>query len=188
MPTTPEFRRALCLVGAVEVLRQAESHEEGDADSDVRIAREVGIDLQRVGEKRNQVFYAREEERRIKNAVNKVCREVVAQNDLLGKTVQNPEHGHAECAAGEEIRLVKLRYELVGTHDRASHELWEERKVKTKVQDVAHGLDLATINVDAVAHRLEREERNTHREDNLVDKRMGAEHGVACSGEEVIDM
>ena len=188
MPTTPEFRGALCLVRAVEVLRQAESHEEGNADSDVRISREVGIDLQRVGEKRNQVFDASEQERRIENAIDKVCCEVVAQDNLLCKSVQNPEYGHAECATGEEIRLVKLRHELVGTHDRARHELREKRKVKTEVQNVAHGLDFAAVNVDAVAHRLEGKERNTDRKDNLIDERMRSEQFVACCREEVIDM
>ena len=44
------------------------------------------------------------------------------------------------------------------------------------------------VNVDAVAHRLEREERNAHREDNLIDEGMRAEHGVACGREEVIDV
>ena len=188
VPTTPEFRGALCLVRAVEVLRQAESHEEGDTDGDVRIAREVGIDLQRIGEKRNQVFYAREEERRIENAIDKVCREVVAQDNLLGKSVQNPEHGHAECSAGKEIRLVKLRHKLVCTHDRACDKLREERKVKAEIQNVIDSLDFTAVNVDAVAHRLEREERNAHREDNLIDERVCSEHGIACRREEVIDV
>ena len=188
MPTAPEFGGALCLVRAVEVLRQAETHQKSNANGNVRVTREVGVNLQRVCEKRNEVFEASEQERGIENAVHKVCREVVAQDNLLGKTVQNPEYGHAKGAAGEEIRLVKLWNELVGTNDRACHELREERKVKAEVQNVIDSLDFATVNVDAIAHCLEREERNTHREDNLIDQRMRTEHGVACGSKEVVNV
>ena len=45
VPTAPEFGRALCLVRAVEVLWQAEAHEEGNANSDIRVTREVGVNL-----------------------------------------------------------------------------------------------------------------------------------------------
>ena len=188
MPTTPEFRGALGFVRAVEVLRQAESHEEGYANGDVRIAREIGVNLERICEKCDEVFKAGEQKRRIENAIDKVCREVVAQDNLLGKSVQTPEHGHAESAAGEEIRLVKLRYEFVRTYNRACHELREKREVKAEIQNVIDSLDFTAVNVDAVAHRLEREERNAHREDNLIDERVCSEHGIACRREEVIDM
>ena len=59
VPTAPEFGGGECLVGAVEVLRQAEPHEERNADGDVCIAREVGVDLQGVGEERDEVLEAR---------------------------------------------------------------------------------------------------------------------------------
>ena len=188
MPTAPEFGRALCLVRAVEILRQAETHEKGNANSNVRVTREVGVNLERISEKRNEVFKACEQERGIENAVHKVCRKVVAQDNLLGETVQNPEHGHAKSAAGEEIRLVELRNELVGTNDWACHELREERKVKAEVQNVIDSLDFAAVNVDAVAHRLECEERNAHREDNRIDERMRVEHCVTCGCKEVVNV
>ena len=188
VPTAPEFRGALCLVRAVEVLRQAESHEEGNADGDVRVSGKVCVNLQRVGEEGNQVFKAGEQERRIENAVHEVCREVVAQDNLFGKTVQNPEHGHAESPAGEEILLVELRNELVGTHNRACDELREECEVESEVENVFDGLDFSAIDVDAVTHRLEREERNAHGQNNRIDERMRVEHLVACGSEEVVDV
>ncbi len=126
MPTAPEFGRALCLVRAVEVLRQAEAHEECNTNRNVRVTREVRINLERISEKCNEVFEAGEQEWSVENAVHKVRGEVVAQDNLLGKAVQNPEHSHAESAAGEEVRLVELRNELVGTNNRACHELREE--------------------------------------------------------------
>lgn len=170
MPTTPEFRGAECLVRAVEVLRQTESHKEGNANRDIRIAGEVCVDLQGVGEKCNEVLKASKQERRIENAVHEVCGEVVAQDDFFAKPVQNPENGHAESPAGQEIFLVELRNELVGAHNRAGHQLREEREVETEVEDVRYGLDFTAVDVDAVTHGLEREERNAYRQNNLVDK------------------
>ena len=58
MPAAPEFGGTEGLVRAVKVLRQAESHEEGNANGDVGIAREVGVNLQRVRKECNQVFEA----------------------------------------------------------------------------------------------------------------------------------
>ena len=81
-----------------------------------------------------------------------------------------------------------MRYKLVCTHNRASYELREEREVKAEVQNVVYSLDLTAVNVNAVTHRLEREERNTHREDNLIDQRMRTEHGVACGSKEVVNV
>ena len=45
VPTTPEFGRALSLVRAVEVLRQTEAHQKCNANSNVRVTREVGVNL-----------------------------------------------------------------------------------------------------------------------------------------------
>ena len=79
-----------------------------------------------------------------------------------------------------------MRYKLVCTHNRTCHELRKEREVKTEVENVIDSLDFAAVNVDAVAHRLEREERNAHRENNLIDERMRTEHRIACGGKEVV--
>ena len=79
-----------------------------------------------------------------------------------------------------------MRHELVGAHNRACHQLREERKVETEIQDVVDGLDFSAVNVDAVTHGLERKERDAHRQNNGVYQRMRAEHLVACGGEEVV--
>ncbi len=52
--------------------------------------------------------------------------------------------------------------------------------------NVGDRLDFAAIDVDAVAHRLEREERDADGEDDGVDERVRAEHLVACGREEVV--
>ena len=186
MPTAPEFGGAQSLVRAVEVLGQAETHQECNANGDVGITREVGVNLQRVGKQCNQVFKAGKQQGSIENAVHEVGGQVVTQDNLLGEAVQNPEYGDSEGAAGQEILAVKLRHEFIGAHNGACHQLREERKVEAEIQDVVDGLDFTAVDVDAVAHGLEGEERNTDRQDNGVYQRMGAEHLVACGSKEVV--
>ena len=48
VPPPPELGDRRRLVGCVEVLREAEAQQQGDADGHVRIAREVAVDLQRI--------------------------------------------------------------------------------------------------------------------------------------------
>ena len=168
MPAPPEFRGGERLVGTVEVLGQAESHQERHADGDIGVSREIGIDLQRIGEQGNQVFKAREQERRIEHTVHEVGGQVVAQDDLLGKAVQHPEHGNTEGAAGEEILLVELGDELVGSHDGACHQLGEKGEVEPEIQDVVNSLDFSAVDVDAVTDGLEGKEGNAHRQDDGI--------------------
>ena len=99
MPPPPELLRCLGLIGAVEVHRQVEAHEHGYADSDVRIAGEIRIDLQRVGKEREEVFEAGEEKRVIEDAVDEVHRQVVGHDDLLCQTVEDPEDRDTEGSA-----------------------------------------------------------------------------------------
>ena len=87
MPTAPEFRGGERLVGAVEVLRQAKTHEECNTDGDVGVTREVRIHLQRVGKKGYQVFEAGKKEWGVENAVHEIGGEVVTQDNLFGKAV-----------------------------------------------------------------------------------------------------
>ena len=188
MPTTPKFGGGERLVGAVEVLRQAETHQEGDADGDVGVAGEVGVNLQRVREQGDKVFKSREQERRVENAVNEIGGEVVAQDNLLGKSVQNPEDGDAKGAAGQKVLAVKLRNELVGANDRACDQLREEREVETEIENVLDGRNLAAVNVDTVADRLEGEERNTYGQDDGVYEGIRAKQLVAGGGEEIVDV
>ena len=188
MPTTPKFGGTERLVGAVEVLRQAETHQEGDADGDVGVAGEVGVNLQRVGEQGDKVFKSREQERRVENAVHEIGGEVVAQDNLLGKSVQNPEDGDAEGAAGQKVLAVKLRNELVGANDRACDQLRKEREVETEIENVLDGRNLAAVNVDTIANRLEGEERNAYGQDDGVDEGIRAKQLVAGGGEEIVDV
>ena len=62
----------------------------------------------------------------------------------------------------------------------------EEREGETEIQNVFDGLDFTAVDVDAVTHGLEGKEGNTHRQNDLIDEGVGAEHLVAGGGKEVV--
>ena len=168
VPAAPELLGVHSLVWRVEVLGQVEAHEHGYAGCYVRVAGEIGIDLQGIAEKGCKVFKAAEHEGIGKDAVGKVHGHVVGQDELFEKTVHYPEDGDAEPAAGQVVRLVKLGYELRRTDDGACHQLREETQVETEVQEILHRLYLAAFYVHDIAHRLEGKERYTYRQDDGV--------------------
>ena len=63
---------------------------------------------------------------------------------------------------------MQLLHKLYGTHDGAGYQLREKRKVEAKVQEIANGLYLAPLHVHNIAHRLEREKGDAHRQNDGV--------------------
>ena len=89
----------------------------------------------------------------------------------------------ARVDAARVLPLLELGQELAGADDRTGHEVREERDVDREVEEV-HRLDLAPVDVDDVAHRLEREERDADRqrdaEDLGIDVDPDVGERVAC--------
>lgn len=186
MPAFPEACGVGGLVGRVKVFGQIEAHEHGHADGDVGIAREVGIDLERVDEQGGEVLEGGVEQRIFEDTVNEGDGEVVGEDKFFEEAVHDPEDGDAELAAREEEGLVELGDELVGTDDGACHELGEEGGVEAKVEDVVGVLHFAFIDIDDVADVLKGEEADAYgEEDGVSDGIMGGSNGVEDVGEEV---
>ena len=162
VPPFPEVARRVGLVRRVEVLGQVEAHQHGHTDGNVGVTREVGIHLQRVDEQCGEVLKSGEQRGVVENAVHEVDGEVVAHNQFLGQTVQDPEHGDAELPSAQEEFLVELRHKLVGTHDGTRHQLREEGDIETEVQHVGDMPYLALIYIHQVTDILEGIEGDAH--------------------------
>ena len=176
VPSLPEVGTVLGFVGRVEVARQVEAHEQRQADGNIRVAREVGIDLKGIEEEGCQVLKPCEKQGIGKDAVDEVKGEVVAQDYLLRQAPQYHEDGEAEHPAAQEVASVELRYEVARLDDRSGYELWEEADVEAEVEDVPYGTDKSAIDVGGIADDLEGVERDAYRQDDAVH----AEDGTAC--------
>ena len=164
MPAAPEFLRAARLVRRIEVLGQVEAEEHRHARGNVRVSGEVGVYLQGITEQGRQVLVAAVQQGVLKHAVGKVHRQIIGQDELFQKAVHDPEDGYAEPPAAQIVRFVQLLDKLHGTHDGTGHQLREEAQVKAEVQEIGHRGNLAALHVHNIAHRLEGEEGNTHRQ------------------------
>ena len=75
-------------------------------------------------------------------------------------------------------RSLQLRQELGRPHDRTGDEMREEREIGGEVEE-RDRFDLASICVDHIRQRLEREERDPDREDDLEQRRRHFDADVA---------
>ena len=169
MPAAPELLGVLRLVGGIEVLREVEAHQEGDACRDVRVAGEVGIDLEGVAEQGGEVLETGVQERIPEHPVTEVHGEVIGQDELLHQAVHDPEHGDTEPPAAQVVGLVQLREELRGPDDRAGHKLREEGQEEAEIQEIMDGFHLLPLHVHHVADGLEGEEGDAHGKDDGID-------------------
>ena len=64
---------------------------------------------------------------------------------------------------------MQLLDELRRADDGTGHQLREERKVKAEVQEIPDRLYPPTFHIDDIAHRLEGEEGDAHRQDDGID-------------------
>jgi hypothetical protein len=93
VPAAPEVLDRDGAVGSVEVLREAEAEEERNPDRDVRVAEEVGVDLDGVGVDPDEHFERRVLSGRAEHVVHDPVREVVRDDHL-----------HEEARADQEER------------------------------------------------------------------------------------
>jgi hypothetical protein len=81
----------------------------------------------------------------------------------------------------------ELRQHLPWAHDRPGDEVWEERHEEQVVEVPLRRLDLAAVDVDRVAHRLEREERDAERQDEPEVHGRNGEPEPPAHGRERVD-
>ena len=106
VPTPPKVGWILGLIGRIEVEGQVEAHQHSHTYGNVGVAREVGIHLQRIEHQCREILKRRVERGVVKNPVDKIHRQIIAQHQLLHQSVQNPKHSNAELPARQEERLV----------------------------------------------------------------------------------
>ena len=170
MPPAPELGDRRRLVGGVEVLREAEAEEQGDADSHVRIAREVAVDLQGVAVDARETLETRVEQRFVEDAVDEVERDEVGDDGFLEQTAQNQKDARAEHFARHHHRILPdLGDEVARPHDRSRYQLGEEREVEQVVEPIVQRPQAPAVDVDGVAHRLEDEERNADGQEDVLE-------------------
>ena len=167
VPTVPELRDRGGLVGRVEIDVEVEAKQQGYAYGHVAVAGEVAVYLERVAIDSHQVLDAGVKQGIVEHAVDEVDADVVRDDDLLDQACHYEGYAASHHAVRDNDRTVQLGDEVACTDYGACHELREERDVEGIVEQTADGLYRAAIDINGVAQRLEREERNSDRQEDV---------------------
>ena len=157
MPALPELARALREVRPVEVLGQADPEEPCEPDRDVRVACEVEVDLERIRVDAQQQGARAERARRIEAAIDDDA-EAVREDHLLEQARHDPHRAVLEIGGRGPRHGLELREQALGPHDRPGDELREEGHVEREVEQVVGRPVAPPVDLERVAHRLERVE------------------------------
>jgi len=178
MPALPEIARVGCQVGEAEVYTDIETEHPGGPPGDVRIAREVAVDLQREG-------VCSQKHRRPAGVVRPVDAidqhgHIVGDHQLLEEPHERQLRPAVESLWSRVPRFEDLRHEVRAPLDRSGHQLGEEADVEHQVRQVGGGAHSPPVDVDRVAHGLECIEGDPEGQDNLPGRQVKLEPGFAC--------
>ncbi len=161
MPSSPELGDRLADVGRVEVLGEHEPHHQPQADRHVGVGRKVEVDLEGIGDGADPGVGGAD-----RTGVEAHVRDLAAgvgQHHLLGQAHREQRYAPAELLEGVRP-LAQLIVDFLKADDRPGDKLREHRHVATEVDEVADCSCIPTIDVDRVAHRLERVEADAQRQ------------------------
>ena len=165
VPSMPELGDAGGQVRSPEIGGQMIAQDPGGPDGHVGVTREIAIDLQAVGQHRQPRRDRAEGPRVVEDVIHEE-RDVVGDEDLLEQADRElPETEKSVVPVQSDVGL-QLGQEDGGTDDGPGYELREESHEQGKIEEVPAGLQPAAIDIDRVAERLERVERDADRQND----------------------
>ena len=163
MPALPELGDVAGEVGQVKVGGEVIAQAARRADGHVRIAGEVKVNLQRIGDygqrHRAGAVRAHAGEHRIHE-----YGEVVRQHRLFQHAEEHLRQAAGNARAAGAAFLFKLRQKFRGLDDRPGHQLREKGDVERELHRVVAGGQRAAVDVDGVAQALEGVKGDAHRQ------------------------
>ena len=182
MPAPPEICDAVRDKRIVEVFREVEAQHAAEADRHVRITGKVEVDLESVSDRAKPGSEHRRRGLRGSSFPEKT--DVVGEQDLFGEPADE-----AAGAFRKQIRRVIAVLQLFGNRliadDGAGDQLREERDVGSEVQQIFLCFDFTAVDVDCVAHCLERIERDPDRQRQVRLREVCSEQAVQRSDQKI---
>ena len=166
MPTLPQFLHVAREERVAEVGLQPDIQQLRRTDSDVAVAREVGINL--YGKQDTCPNHAgRGIIVGIVQQLVHIVAHTVGNDDFLGQTPQNLPHADDSRVIVKLLSPQELGQQVGRPLDGAGHQLRGKGDEHAEGHRIARGLDIAAIHVDGVADGLERVKRDTHRQQDI---------------------
>ena len=161
----PEFLGALRHVWCVEVFHQRNAEQPRGADRHIGVGGKVAVDLQGIrhcGERQLQTGKLR----RISVCSVDQNRQIICEQHLLDRALDEPFGGKAHIVRSCAARLLDLREQVLRALDRAGQDCRKEGGEQRKIEEIALGFTTA-VHVDHIAADDERVERNADRQSKL---------------------
>ncbi len=177
VPAPPEFRHTVAHIGVVEVLRECEPHHLAQTYRHVGIAAEIEVDLER------ECQYSKPGCDRRQAAVVQSLdlspqqTDVVCDEHFLAKSHDETGDSVADHLFGDGA-LVYLVLDILVSYDRSCDYLGEQRDERHEACRVLLHLDIPAIEINGVAHRLEREEADSYRQRKVRIRYSQPEPGI----------
>ena len=163
MPAVPVLGERAREVRAAEVFAHGDAEHLRHAARDVDAAGEVGIELQRVHERRQQHVGAGVVGVRPGDGVDH-AHGAVGDDELFEKAPEDQLCAEADVVKVIFVLVIELVRQLVVHADRALNDLREEGHEQRELADVALGGHFFAVDVEHVAHGLERVKRDAQRQ------------------------
>ena len=161
MPAPPEFGDRLADIGLVEVLHEAEAHHQAQTNGHAAVAGEIEVQLRGVGDGSQPGLAGGRVGQ--PEAVVDHRRQTIGDEHLLDEALHE-----ARSAFGELVETVGTLDELVGqvlvAQYRPGDQLREQGNEGGEVDRMASRLDIAAVDIDQVAERLEDVEGDADRQ------------------------
>src|SRR5690606_72703 len=138
----------------------------GAANGDIGVAAEVAVDLEGEGKRSHDQRKSFMSFRVAVNCLNEAA-EAVGDDHFLEEAPRHelqPVHHHRIV---EPVLLVELGQEIAGALNRSGDQLRKETQIGAEDTEVPFGLNLSVVDIDEVAGKLERIERDADRQDEV---------------------
>ena len=161
VPSPPEFSHVDREVRLTEVLRQPNAQQQSRAHGNVRVAREVEEQLQRVAIDAHQCLDAGVECRRIEDAAHQVVGQVVGNQQLLYQANADQQQRSPAVFSTQGKGLGELGEQLTLARNGPRRHRREKQRGGQIRQATPRRLHFAQIEIDGVSKRLKTIERKT---------------------------
>ena len=147
MPSSPKLRNGVGQIGAIKILGQVYTEQSGNPQGDIRVGREVEIDLQCI-----QVSCNNERKPCIGldiviDGIDKY-RQSVGNHQFLKKPLFNLPETMAHILVVKKVRTVKLGEKVAASFDWTLDQFWEKAEEKGKGSNMSFWFKYFKININ----------------------------------------
>ena len=144
VPAPPEILDRDGGIGAVEVLREGDAEQQGDADRHIGVAAEIGVNLHGVAVDRQQRLRRAVLPRQREDRIDDRRRDIAGDDHFLEEAEGDQPGRAARLLPVHRLRSPQLRDELRRAHDRPGDEMGEEGEIDGEIEQRG-GLDLPFV-------------------------------------------